>query len=274
MTIRKIIKLLIIVSAGLFAFLVNADIYSWQDKDGSRHYTGRPQPNAVKVDIKSGYDYYRVKKVYDGDTLVLEDGRKIRLLGVNAPEVEHKDKPADAGGEEAKRWLAGKLQSAKIRLETDVEKFDKYGRTLAHVFTDKNEHINLQLVEKGFAAVSLFPPNLLYAERLINAGKRAESARSGIWSKAQYAVIPADKLSDQGHPGWTRIQGRVVDIRRSRKFVYLKLSSRLQARIEKRWLFLFPNPDEYLGKTIEVRGWLNKYKGGYSLLIRHPSAIG
>lgn len=272
MHIQKIITLLTILLLSLSTAL-SAEIFLWADNDGSRHYTDRPRHNSVKIDIKPGYSYYSVKKVYDGDTFLLEDGRKIRLLGVNTPEVEHKDRPPDAGGEDAKRWLTGKLQRTKVRLETDAEKFDKYGRTLAHVFTDRYEHINLQLVENGFAAVNIFPPNFLYAEQLANAEQKAESARLGIWSKHQYTPIPVNKLSDAGHSGWTRVRGRVIDIRSSRKFVYLKLSNRFEARVEKKWLSLFPNMGGYIGGIIEVRGWLNRYKGGYSMLIRHPSAL-
>jgi hypothetical protein len=62
-------------------------------------------------------------------------------------------------------------------------------------------------------------------------------------------------------------------IRSSRKYVYLEFSKKFQARIEKRWLPLFPDTNTYLGKTVEVRGWLNKNRKGWSMLIRHPSAI-
>lgn len=251
----------------------DAEIYLWRDNNGNKHFSDRRHTSATKVDIKPGYSFYAVKKIFDGDTLVLNDGRKIRLLGINAPEVRHKNKLAEAGGEEAKHWLTRKLQGAKVRLESDIEKTDKYGRTLAHVFTEKKEHINRQLIEAGLATLSIYPPNLLYTDQLASAEQQAERARLGIWKKPDYAVIPADQLSDSGHPGWTRVEGRVIDIRSSRKFVYLKFSSRFEARIAKQWLILFPDIKSYLGKTIEVRGWLNKYKNGFSMLIRHPSAI-
>lgn len=115
----------------------NAEIYEWQDANGSKHFSDRPVVDAKIVDIKPGYDFYRVKTVYDGDTVVLEDGRKIRFLGINTPEVQHRDKQADAGGDEAKRWLTDQLKNTKVRLEVGTEKTDKYGRTLAHLFTEK-----------------------------------------------------------------------------------------------------------------------------------------
>jgi endonuclease YncB( thermonuclease family) len=260
---------------------VNAQIYEWQDAGGSKHYSDRPVADAKIVDIKPGYDFYRVKTVYDGDTVVLEDGRKIRFLGINTPEVQHRDKLADAGGDEAKRWLIDQLNNTKVRLEISAEKTDKYGRTLAHLFTEKKDHINLQLVAAGLAAVSIYPPNLLYVDQLLKAQNQAEFAKLGIWGRPEYAPLPVSRLTEAGHPGWTRLVGKVVNIRTTRKSVYLEFSPVLsaaegatfEARIESQWLDLFPDVNSYLGKTIEVRGWLNKNKGHLSMLIRHPSAI-
>ncbi|MDI1231062.1 MAG: thermonuclease family protein [Methylobacter sp.] len=269
---------------------VNAEIYQWQNADGSKHFsdrqggwkcrnrsgtdaTGCPVAEAKKLDIKPGHDFYRVKTVYDGDTVVLEDGRKIRFLGINTPEVQHRDKPADAGGDEAKQWLIDTLKNTKVRLEISAEKTDKYGRTLAHLFTETKQHINLQLVEAGLAAVSIYPPNLLYVNELVKAQDQAELAKLGIWGRPEYAVRPVSRLTEAGHPGWTRLLGKVVNVRTTRKSVYLEFSDAFEARIERKWLDLFPDVNSYLGKTVEVRGWLSKSKGHLSMLIRHPSAI-
>ncbi|MGZ4970365.1 MAG: thermonuclease family protein [Methylobacter sp.] len=252
---------------------VNADIYEWQDANGSKHFSDRPVAEAKKVDIKPGYDFYRVKTVYDGDTVVLEDGRKIRLLGINTPEVQHRDKSADAGGDEAKRWLSDKLKTTKVRLEIGAEKTDKYGRTLAHLFTERKEHINLQLVETGLATVSIYPSELYYIDELVKAQDQAEQSKLGIWGWPEYAAIPVGSLTEEGRQGWTRLVGKVINIRTTRKSVYLEFSPEFEARIESQWLDLFPDVNGYLGKTIEVRGWLNKRAGHLSMLIRHPSAI-
>ncbi len=255
--------------------LANADVYQWQDANGKAHFSDRAYPDAQvkKLAIKPGYDFFRVKTVYDGDTVVLEDGRKIRLLGINTPEVQHRDKLADAGGEDAKRWLQTKLQNSRVRLELAAEKTDKYGRTLAHLFTDNKEHINLQLVAAGLAEVSIYPPNLLYVADLVKAEEQAEKARLGIWQQAQYQPIAVVNLAVEPHSGWTRVVGKVSNVRSTRKSVYLEFSGGFQARIEQQWLELFPDVNEYIDKTVEVRGWLNKNKGQLSMLIRHPSAI-
>lgn len=266
-------KILLILLLCLPAW-VSAEVYQWQDANGKKHFSDRSNsPNAEKIAIKAGYGFYRVKSIFDGDTVVLEDGQKIRLLGINTPEVQHRDKLADAGGEEAKQWLIAKLKDTKVRVETDVEKTDNYGRTLGYLFTENKEHINVLLVAAGLAEVTIWPPNLKYVTDLINAGQQAETAKLGIWQRPEYAPIPVAQLTEAGHSGWTRIIGKVRSVHPARKFVYLEFSDRFNARIEKEWLSLFPDPKSYQGKTIEVRGWLNKRKDQFSMLIRHPSAI-
>lgn len=269
---HQLIKLLMILLLG-GSILVCADVYQWQDAKGREHYTDRSYENSKKLPIKPGYSYFKVEKVYDGDTVRLEDGRKIRLLGINTPEVKHRNQATQAGGDIARQWLTEKLKNKKVRLVTDVEQNDKYKRTLGHLITENNEHINLQLVELGLAAVNIYPPNLLYVNELVEAGKRAEQAKRGIWQHEEYAVISVDRLEKSGHSGWIRLAGKVAVIRSSRKFVYLEFNDLFQARIEKKWLDLFPDIERYQGKMLEVRGWLNKNRSQWSMLIRHPSAI-
>lgn len=251
-----------------------AEVYQWKDADGKKHFSDHPNsPEAKTIAIKASYGYFAVKSVYDGDTVVLADGQKIRLLGINTPEVQHRDKSADAGGDEAREWLTNKLKDAKVRVETDVEKTDSYGRTLGHLFTENQEHINVALVAAGLAQVTIWPPNLKYTKELINAGQQAEAAKLGIWQRPEYAPIPVEQLTEEGHRGWTRVVGKVRAVKPAKKFVYLEFTDRFNVRIEKESLSLFPDINSYQGKTIEVRGWLNKRKDQFSMLIRHPSAI-
>jgi micrococcal nuclease len=269
---HKAIQLALLLSLGC-SISTCADIYQWQDAKGDSHYSDRARDNSKKLSIKPGYAYFEVVKVHDGDTVSLSDGRRIRLFGINTPEVHHRNHPTEAGGEAAKRWLSAKLLHRKVRLLGDEETTDKYKRTLAYLFTENNEHINVQLVEQGLAAVNIYPPNLRYVGPLVDAGKQAEQAKRGIWQPGQYNVIPVERLDPGGHSGWLRLVGKVSAIRSSRKYVYLEFSDAFQARIEKKWLGLFPDINQYRGQTLEVRGWLNKNHGAWSMLIRHPSAV-
>lgn len=254
--------------------LTHADIYQWQDANGTKHFSDRdPEGNAKTLSVQAGQSWLTVKSVFDGDTVLLENGQKIRLLGINTPEIAHQNNPADAGGNEAKAWLTNKLKNSKVRLEIDAEKTDHYGRTLAHLFTEEKEHINLLLVKEGLAAVSVFPPNLRYTEELLKAQQQAEQAKLGIWQRPEYAPIAVEDLTEAGHAGWTRIIGTVKEIQVNRKTVYLKFTDRFMARIERDNEALFANVNSYQGKRVEVRGWLNRRKDTFSMLLRHPSAI-
>lgn len=250
-----------------------AEIFYWEDENGRKHFSDRPHENAEVLSVKTNAAYYQIKKIYDGDTILLDNGSKVRLLGINTPEIAKRDKAAQAGGEEAKQWLTQKLAGTKVKLVYDVEREDKYKRTLAHLFTQNNEHINLQLVRNGLATVAIHPPNLKYEKALIAAEKNAESQKLGIWGMSAYAPKTVEDYDYQKHKGWQRITGRVTHIKPARKYVYLQLTTHFSLKIAKDAQKLFPDLNSYLGKTVEARGWVNKNKQSYSLFIRHPSAI-
>jgi hypothetical protein len=110
-------------------------------------------------------------------------------------------------------------------------------------------------------------------DELVKAQNQAEQSKLGIWQRPEYAAMPVSSLTEAGHTGWTRLVGKVVNVRTTRKFIYLEFSDSFEARIESKWVDLFPDVNGYLGKNVEVRGWLNKNRGKFSMLIRHPSAI-
>jgi micrococcal nuclease len=263
--------LLILIS--LCAVTACAEVYEWKDVKGKRHFSDHPTENSQKLKIKLGSAIYEVDRVSDGDTIRLSNGMKVRLLGVNTPEIRHGRQPGEAGGEDAKAWLKQALLHRKVKLVTDAEPEDKYHRTLAHLFTERNEHINLQLVAAGFAAVDLHPPNLLYANQLVAAQNKAEQAKRGIWGRSEYAPVSAEMLDAANDGGWQRVRGRLAAIRSSRKNVYLVFPGVFHVRIEKRWLSLFPGLQAWIGKDLEVRGWLHKDHSHLTMQILHPSAI-
>ncbi|MGR8932823.1 MAG: thermonuclease family protein [Gammaproteobacteria bacterium] len=270
---KRLSRAALFVILTCFAAYSGAAVFKWQDPQGRTHYADRAQGAARSIAIDPGYHYSRVKKVYDGDTVLLQDGRKVRLLSINTPEIAHRNNIAESGGEAAKAWLESFLRGKKVRLQTDVEKQDKYGRHLAYLFTADGIHVNAELVERGLATLVVHPPNLLYVDTLLAAQHAAEAAGSGLWSDPAYAAKPADTLASDNSRGWQRITGRVAGIRRSRKYVYLVFSASFSARIAERDLPLFGDLERYIGKTVEVRGWLSRSKDRYVIALRHPSAI-
>jgi len=250
-----------------------AEVFQWVDNQGKRHYSDRPYRNAEILTINPGYSYQKVRKVYDGDTVLLMNGQKVRFLSINTPEVAGRNKEAEAGGEEAKNWLVRKLKNKKIRLERDVEKKDKYGRLLAHVFTEDGMHLNLELVKEGLATANIYPPNLKYVDEFLAVQEEAENARRGLWAYKQYATQPFTQLQHGNLKGWKRVTGMVKNIKQTRRNIYLQFSDNFSIKINRRAKDLFPDLEQYRGKKVEVRGWLHKSKNRYTMLVRHPSSI-
>jgi micrococcal nuclease len=125
-----------------------------------------------------------VAEVRDGDTVVLDTGQKIRLLGIDAPELEREGQPADFLAHKAKRFLTDLAQGKRVRLEYDRVRYDRYGRVLAFLFLMDGTDLSREMVRQGLAHVYTIPPNLRFREELLAAQREALQARRGIWLKA------------------------------------------------------------------------------------------
>lgn len=214
-----------------------------------------------------------MRRVHDGDTVVLDDGTRVRLLGINTPEVDSAISSAEAGGSAATAWLKARIEAGKVLIETDAELKDHYGRTLGHLFAEDGEHLNLTLVRKGLASASIFPPNLKYADILSAAQAQAAEQKLGIWGDPAYAPRAIVDLPRLHLRGWQRWQGRPTALDFSGGYVHLVFTDEVQVRIPKENLSLFPSLSAYVGKSLEVRGWVSRRKDRYSILVRHPSAL-
>ena len=102
---------------------------------------------------------YYVKKVIDGDTIELVDGTKIRYIGIDTPETVHPSKPVEFMGKEASNFNKTLVEGQCVHLEYDVERTDKYGRTLAYVYLD-TLFVNAELVKQGYAQILTIPPDV------------------------------------------------------------------------------------------------------------------
>jgi micrococcal nuclease len=137
-------------------------------------------------DCKHHYDYFQVRKVVDGDTFWIDDGSqkglKIRLIGVDAPESRNSGKKEIAPfGKESTDYLTGLISGKRVRLEFDVGRLDKYGRTLAYVYLEDGTFVNAALVKNGYASVMTVPPNVKYADTFLNLERKARNKKKGLW---------------------------------------------------------------------------------------------
>jgi len=160
------------------------------------------------------YDNILVVKVFDGDTILLESGEKVRLIGIDCPEAYESDKLVrDAQrigqdikaiiemGKKATEFTKNLIEGKRIRLELDVERKDKYGRLLAYVFlkapnlriigdTDtakfKNgipySFVNADIIVDGFAQPMTILPNIKYADLFQKLYQEARENKRGLWN--------------------------------------------------------------------------------------------
>ncbi len=128
-----------------------------------------------------------VRRAVDGDTIELDDGRLVRYIGIDTPEVRRREgerwveEPQPFGHEasEANRRL---VEGKTVRLEYDAQPYDRYGRLLAYVYVEERL-INAQLVEDGYAHLLTIPPNVKHAEEFRELAKRARANRRGLWAE-------------------------------------------------------------------------------------------
>lgn len=130
---------------------------------------------------------FGVVDVIDGDTIKLEDGTNVRYLGLDAPELAKGDTPADCFAGQAKEINQKLVLGKKIKLETDVNEMDRFGRTLAYVYLkpgrgEEEIFVNEYLLKEGAAIFFLDTVNKRYQQVMIEAAKTAHEAKIGLWS--------------------------------------------------------------------------------------------
>lgn len=150
------------------------------------------------TDADVGSERGRVARVTDGDTLRLADGRRIRLVQVDAPEPR-----TECWGEEAAQELAELVPpGAAVELERDprLDDRDRFGRLLRYVTRD-GRLVNVALVERGAAAPYFFRGERgRHADELLDAGQSALAARRGLWGGCPAARLDPDRALAAG-PG-------------------------------------------------------------------------
>jgi len=215
-----------------------------------------------------------VKWVYDGDTVKLTDGRKIRIIGIDTPEMPRKNKRGEAFAGQATEALREKLASYdyKVQLQIGRQAFDKYNRQLAHIFTPDQQNLSEWLLDQGLATTLLIHPNFTFADCYRKAEKSAQFAKTNIWSQPHFQVQTPTQLDEQ-FTGYVRLKGTVRHIKHRKKRVTLTLDEKIYITIKEPELKLFKNLDVLTGKTITVSGMLYRHKQKAYLRLLHPSYL-
>ena len=151
--------------------------------------SSKKQIPVAQLQIPNNQKLYPVKSVVDGDTFWADDGSakglKIRLIGIDAPETRRtRQKEIGYYAAESKDHLSQLIGGKAVRLEFDIQRLDRYQRTLAYVFLTDGTFVNAELVRQGSAVLMTTPPNVKYVDQLIQLQQQAKSKKIGLWKEA------------------------------------------------------------------------------------------
>ena len=137
-----------------------------------------------------------VVRIVDGDTIIVSDGNdiKVRLIGIDTPETVHPSKPVEHYGKEASRFTDNLLKGEQVYLVSDTEgdKIDKYGRTLAHVYRAPDGlFVNAEIIRQGYGhAYTRFP--FKYMEEFKQLERFAREAEKGLWGAVALPIATSE----------------------------------------------------------------------------------
>ena len=128
-----------------------------------------------------------VTAITDGDGIECEGTGRVRLIGIDTPELDQ-----DPYGRQAAMALASFVRvGSTVRLEQDVDPRDRYGRLLAYVWVDSTL-VNWRMVREGWAVLLTYQPNVQYVDWLIEAERKAREERRALWATGGFDCRPAD----------------------------------------------------------------------------------
>lgn len=148
----------------------------------------------INLSNEQGDEWLKVKRVIDGDTLLLENNQRVRLIGVDTPEIHlshklyrdaHRSKrdieTIRKLGLMAKDFVKRLVDNKLVRLEYDVERQDRYGRILAYVYLEDGTFLNAEIIKEGFGQIMTVPPNVKYSKLFLRLQQDARRKNKGLW---------------------------------------------------------------------------------------------
>jgi len=231
----------------------------------------------------------QVARVSDGDTLKLQDGRSVRVLGINAPEIVHSNKPGQPLGRESRAAAQAFIEAgkSKVYLGFERETHDHYGRLLAHVYDSRGRSLAAAQLRSGMALQIAVPPSIAQMDCLLSAEREARQKSLGVWRDNYWQPLPALSLRGD-ETGFRLVRGRIakVDINSA---VWLEFEGKLVAKVAKKdWPLFADQKNDWQksgwlalkGKRVELRGWIRPQQSRRSqqfkplvMQLRSPSSI-
>lgn len=227
-----------------------------------------PLTHAGSFSYVEDAQWVEVSKVFDGDTFKTKKGLKVRLLGLNTPEVAHGSDAGQIMGETAKSALQGLIAGKMVRLRFDLERKDRYGRLLAQAWLRDGRWINGWLMSQGLAHVYTFAPNFHWGKKLLALEHEAIRARRGIWNTSLFSLLPSNRVSKR-NIGQFRVVEGVIGQRLDKKGWYFRCG-KLKVSVPRRYREWFDQPPALnKGAHVTIRGRIRISSKGQLFLALH-----
>lgn len=214
-------------------------------------------------------EYCTVAKVIDGDTLEVDCERrheKIRLIGVDTPEKFHPEKPVQFFAEEAANFTRKMVEGKRVRIESDAEREDRYGRRLGYVYLPDGTFLNAELVRQGYGFALLRYP-FRFAEEFKKLQEEARQGARGLWQEnglAEFRWLQKNEAeSFQVYPA----AGNFWTIRYQKFFKTHLEANELAAELEEVRIKIPELASRELENYLHSRGWSFGSGGGHPIRV-------
>lgn len=243
-------------------------------------FAATPDRATVPTALAGGGDA-TARAVVDGDTLILEDGRELRLVGIQAPKLPlgRPDFPTWPLAEDAKAALGELALGRRLRLYYGGAELDRYGRALAHLVDEDGTWIQGAMIERGMARTYSFADNSALVPELLRLEAAARAARQGIWALAWYRIRTPDETTGD-IDSYQLVEGEVQAVAERRAHSYLNFGpdwrTDFTVSADARARRLCENAGLPLagleGRRIRARGWIESFNGPM-IELTHPEQI-
>jgi endonuclease YncB( thermonuclease family) len=224
------------------------------------------------------------KQITDGRTFLLDDGREVRLAGIEVPAPAQQAGTAGDGAA-SRDALAALLADAEVVLERTEIPSDRYGRLVGYAYVTRGGVERLaqaELIAHGLARVAARVGGHGCAAELLRAERAAREAKLGLWANSYYDLLDADKpvdvLAQRGR--FALVEGKVLSVRESGATIYVNFGRRwtedftvtIAKRNERRFAAAGLAPRRLAGKRVRIRGWIEE-RGGPWIEAAQPEQI-
>ncbi len=203
----------------------------------------------------AGLTSVAVQRVVDGDTLRLSDGRSVRMIGLNTPELGKQGRSDEPFAVAARKRLQALVDASggRVGLLPGKQAKDHYGRTLAYIYSASGANLEAQMLADGLGFQVAVAPNVDLVACQQAAERSARKAGLGLWRQS-----PVLKVEQIQRSGFAVISGRVSKVQRNRGGIWIELQGLLVLRVAPNLVGQFDNArlQALKGKQIEARGWI------------------